>query len=272
MSKKVLVVSSERSGTHWLMDTITSNFTMEDPSIMPAFINLDEPDVMYADPDEMKKALQFLPSGAPLDGVALAHPFKSHHPFDFFEPIWDYVKSQYHVFYIARDGRDVMTSFWRHCWKVTGVGPRAFNATKFMDTWPCPPLDRYHAVYSPATMLERWGLHISSWMCELVDGVHYVKYEDMQSDFAGEVRRIGEYMGIEPPERIYAPKLAGVSPWRGVSGSWEGLLEEHMFWPEGDYAMALLGYGKEDNMSLSHTVDASGEFRDLLTGEIKSLT
>lgn len=255
MGKKVLCIAHERSGTHWLMDTITSNFTMEDPSIMPAFINLDEQDVMYADPDEMKKALQFLPSGAPLDDVPLAHPFKSHHPFEFFEPIWDYVKSQYHVFYIARDGRDVMTSFWRHCWKRTGVGPRTMTATQFMRAVPCPPLDRYHGTSVPQDMMARWTFHIQSWMYKRVDGVHYVTYEDMQTDFAGEVKRIGDYMGIEPPERIYAPKLSGVTPWKGVSGSWEGLLDESAFWECGGWeAMRLLGSDYEIPASFAREV------------------
>lgn len=242
MAKKLLIVSHERSGTHWLMDTITSNFFMPDPCVIPARIDLDEPGVMYADPVEMKKFLQFLPSGAPLDDVPFAHPFKSHHVYEFFAPIWDYVISQYHVFYIARDGRDVMTSFWRHCWKTTGTGPRAINPTRFMLAVPGIPQDRRHGDYSPVSMADRWSYHIESWMAQRIPGVFYITYEEMHEDFAGVVKDIGRYMGSKPAGRIYLPKLGGIDPWKGVTGSWEGLLDESLFWPDGQRGMKLLGY------------------------------
>lgn len=249
MNKKVLVVSHERSGTHWLIDTIVSNFLVDDPRRVPARIDLDLPEVMYCDPEEMKRALQFLPQGAPLDDIVLKHPFKSHHAFEFFEKIWDYVIEQYHVFYIARDGRDVMTSFWRHCWKVPGVGPRTFDVTQFLNSQPHPPLDRYMAKLT-ASIAERWSNHVVSWMAHDLKGVCYVKYEDMHRDFGAVVRKVASFMEVPEPERHYAPKLGGVTPWRGQAGSWKEFFGKHGEGWFRDYAtpgMKLLGYYKEDS-------------------------
>lgn len=237
---KVMVISHERSGTHFLIDTLAINFGYDNKQI-----DLDVTNTAY--PLEMGDALHKGPLGELYHDLDINRVFKSHHPRDFFEACWGYLVDQYKVFYVARDGRDVMASFWRHHWKVWHNGPKCFTVGQFIRHFPMGYMDRYHGKLTPRNMVDRWDYHIMSWMGTRYADVCYIKYEDLSSDFERTVEKIAAHVGIKKPETPIKPELGGVSPWRGIVGNWkehfkEETQDELFFWQFGHKAMEILGY------------------------------
>lgn len=255
--KKIVICSHERSGTHFLIDTISSNF-LEYRDGSSQRVDLDyrqsiDPGWtgMYCDPDQMRYCLSHDKFGKDIDGKFIQGIFKSHHPYEFFEPIHDYLLDNFAVFYIARDGRDVMTSFWRHAWTAPiGLVPRAFTVGQFMRLQPYGIIDRYHGKATPHDMIDRWNKHIVSWLYKPIAGVCYVSFEQLKNDFGSTVARIAKHLSLDVPERPRVPPLAGVTPWKGEVGSWREFFtesDEEFFWSCSTYEMQLLEtqYGSE---------------------------
>ena len=218
--KKVLVVSHERSGTYLLCETIAKNFgcfaSYEDRA------DLDQPGVMYADPEEMRNALSYWhKTGEPLADLRVKHIFKSHHPYCFFSPLWDFVREQYHVFYVTRDGRDVMTSAWRFYHKRPGFwGPRCFNVGDFMRAEPAGLLCRYHGRRTPSDMVSRWSGHVLSWLKPRPEGICHITYQMLTTNLDFTVKKIAEHLEMPAPAEPIMPEMGGILPWKGKSGNW----------------------------------------------------
>ena len=94
---KVMVVSHERSGTHFLMNSIARCFNyVADP-----WVNYDGSSI----------ATNFHSSAAVLEffrqfrGYPVANIVKSHHPFVFFQSTFESLAKDFHVFYVYRDPR-----------------------------------------------------------------------------------------------------------------------------------------------------------------------
>ncbi len=232
--KKILVTSHERSGTSLLINTIGGNFPDYHPEShgeQCLRVDVDTPGYNYADPEEMRKFL-FDPRfvGTSPDGrkLVIRNQFKSHHTYHFFAPLWEEVLEEYKVFYIYRDGRDVLASFWRHVRKQGFLwGPMAFNVSDFMKETPVGAACRYQGPNPPENMVERWNDHILSWMEPLHDGILYIKYEDMLDKHEVVVEGIADFLGMDMPEVVVKPKLGGVHPWRGISGNWKEFFDEY---------------------------------------------
>lgn len=240
--KKVLVVSHERSGTYFLAETIALNFGYRS---YDQRVDLDDPCAVYCDPQEMQKALSFGKNNEPLVDMPFARILKSHHCFDFFAEILPFLFEQYSVFYIYRDGRDVMTSMWRHAWQTApAIMPRAFTAGQFMRSNPCGYFtERYHGKFVPANMVERWQYHVASWVGPRIAGVCYISYETMLEHFDWTIGKIASALGRAEPAEPEVPKLGGVNPWRGKSGNWKEFLDEEdvdYFWRHAKYGMGVI--------------------------------
>lgn len=244
--KKALICSHERSGCHLLISTIWRNFIEYDS--VAKWEDLDDPKVTYCLPEEMETALTHEYEPAIL---------KSHHPYEFFEPAWDTVLENYHVFYLARDGRDVMTSFWRFLHHYSGLGPRTFNVGQFMEARPTGHLERYNGDPYPETMIGRWWDHVKSWMETEIPGVCYLTYEKLLNDFDGQVEKIANHLQQPVPKTINKPGMVGINPWKGKIGTykeyfkpnWSDAVSQHagdecFFWAVAESAMKLLGIGR----------------------------
>ena len=142
--KKILVASHERSGTHFLINTIAENF-----GYSPNQIDIDHAHgYSLNDPQASKNLL----SAYKNQNTALI--LKSHHSYPIVEYLMSDILDEFHIFYIVRDGRDVMTSFWRYLNSLApGWGPRIDSVGDFMKASPLGGILQYQHRKSP-TMLQ----------------------------------------------------------------------------------------------------------------------
>lgn len=237
VGKKILVASHERSGTHFLINSIALNFGHASRQIDLA---LSE----GFDPRQPRQSDAWL---ARYRGQFVSNIFKSHHSLPLLMPVIEPFLSEYHVFYIYRDGRDVMTSFWRYLNRLkAGWGPQAPTPGDFMRAVPTGGILQYQS--GPCeSMLARWVRHVSGWLDAGI-GVHPVSYESLHQNFDTALQQIGGVLG-RPGAVFRRPGMDAPSslPWRGEIGNWRACWQpedESYFAEHAGALMARLGYEK----------------------------
>jgi len=210
MRKKILVVSHERSGTHFLMNTITRCF-----GELLGWIDLDDKHgVNWRDPEMARAWL------AQFKGQFVPALFKSHHALPLLAPVIGQELDEYIVFYVQRDGRDVMTSFWIYLNRlVDDWGPKTATVGEFMRAPSRGVITQYQSD-ERITMLQRWVDHVAGWnRADFL--VHRVSYESLHAQHDAVVDRIAAILE-QPPVTRARPGLDAPSilPWRGKVGTW----------------------------------------------------
>ncbi len=215
--KHILVISHERSGTHFLINTLARNFGYPETQI-----DLDNTrQVNWRDSDATLRWLRSFPT------PESPRIFKSHHSIEFFDAIIPQLQDNFHTFHISRDGRDVMTSFWVYLNRLApGWGPRTETVGQFMRATATGGITQYQYRPEPITMLDRWFRHVSGWQAA-PPFVHQVRYEDLHAHFEDEVSRIAETLGTRLAQARRPPLSAPSSlPWKGVVGNWRNYFTE----------------------------------------------
>ncbi len=180
--KKAIVVSHERSGTHFLMNSLAANFGY----LAIPWVNFDfELGLNFYSPRHLRGFFEKMHDESVLNIV------KSHHGFEFYADYMEYMLEQFHVFYVYRSPLDVMASYWRLISSLDwDEGPRASSPGEFMRAAPYGGMLRYQKRQAE-TVLDRWRQHVSGWMLELPelvrDRVIYVRYDQLDSQFASTV-------------------------------------------------------------------------------------
>ena len=115
--KKLLVASHERSGTHFLINSIANN-----SGGLYGSPNIQNPskDIYhggpYNNPQEYKEYVYAYLSS--YSGVSESKIFKTHHKAEFFKEYITELKKEYHILYIQRNPLDVLTSlyyYYKNC-------------------------------------------------------------------------------------------------------------------------------------------------------------
>lgn len=211
MRKKILVISHERSGTHFLINTIAQCF-----DYVPQQIDIDgSQGIDWSDAQAVRQWVgQF-------KGRFVANIFKSHHAAPILSSLLPEIMDEFIIFYIRRDGRDVMTSFWTYLNKLKpGWGPQTKTVGAFMRANAMGGIAQYQAPSHSLTMLERWAEHIGGWAKESTT-VHHFSYEELHLKFDATVDRVAEILE-QPSIARSRPSLDAPSslPWRGEIGTW----------------------------------------------------
>jgi hypothetical protein len=194
----VMVVSHERSGTHFLMNSLASCYEY----VSTPWIDFDRPtfNVNYFYPPEVRDVLLAL-ADRPMANVV-----KSHHCVEFFAGELERITDRYVVFVICRDPAAVMASFWRfiHQWSWT-EGPKTLDAGGFAAAEPCGRLMRYQ-MRQHRDMLRRWSAHAEGWLAAAQKSprVVIVRYEDLDSNYETTIRGFAKHLG-RPPASIIRP-------------------------------------------------------------------
>lgn len=240
MRKKVLVISHERSGTHFLINALASNF-----GYLPDQIDVDgRQHVNWGDATEVARWWdQFR-------GVPVRNIFKSHHDLSFFLPILDLLADEYCIFYVYRDGRDTLTSFWRYLNQLKpGWGPRTATVGDFLRAYPSGGIVQYQSVYH-LTILDRWIAHVAGWH-GMASRVCVVSYENLNQQFDGTMTHLAQHLGETPAQSFVRPGLDAPSslPWQGKTGTWKEYFTQEdiaYFASKAGEVMCKLGYKDPD--------------------------
>ena len=194
-----MVISHERSGTHFLMNALSYTYGYTaDP-----WIDLDRHNaaVDLSSPHRTAASLEAL---AP---DPLCRIVKSHHAAEVFGEALDRVSETFTVFYIYRDPVAVMTSLWRH---LNGLewdeGPRRADPLALARAAPAGPLTRYQGA-PHATLLLRWAAHIEGWLsrARLDPRIIPVRYEDLDSEYETTMAALSGATGRAPLAPLLRP-------------------------------------------------------------------
>lgn len=188
--KKILVLSHERSGTHFLMNTLSLNFGY----VSQPWINFDyELGLNFYSANVVSAFFKQMHQRPILNIV------KSHHQSGFIADCIDYLTDEFHVFYIYRDPRDVMISFWQ---LIAGFswdeGPKTSTVGEFMRAAPRGGMLRYQKSQA-ATILHRWKEHVEGWadIAETPAGqkIIMLSFESLNLNFDETLKHIGQQIG-----------------------------------------------------------------------------
>jgi hypothetical protein len=220
MRKNIVVISHERSGTHFLINTIAQCFGYD-----PNAISLDHTkNIDWRDQDAFQNwMMQYQNRFVP-------NVFKSHHAYPFFAPLLDQLQTDFALFYVQRDGRDVMTSFWtflnRLPASLNGWGPRSSTVGSFMRATSTGRVTQYQFNSDPVTMLERWVNQVHGWNRNGLP-IHRISYESLHNDHDGIVEMIAQAIGQRPLARARpALNAPSILPWKGKVGTWKEYFTE----------------------------------------------
>ncbi|MDA0997047.1 MAG: sulfotransferase domain-containing protein [Proteobacteria bacterium] len=208
-SPKVLVIGHERSGLHFLINTLALNF-----GYISQWIDI-RTDAIAGQPDPT-------PHLSSYKNRTLSNVLKSHHARPLFGETLEDFLTEFKIFYIVRDPRDAMTSFWRFAGTGDGdLGPRTDSVDAFVRSAPSgQPLLFEHP---PSTdMIARWSQHVGGWLPDMDSGaVKLVKYEDLLGNYDETLDGIADHMATPPIHRLHPdPSLPGRTPWKSTSGIW----------------------------------------------------
>lgn len=191
-----MVVSHERSGTHFLINSIAKAY-----GYSPLQLDLD---------DTLQMNVFAAGNIAAWTGqVARAtpgRPIKSHHSVEFFTGVLDRILAHTTIFYIYRHPADVMISYWRliHKW-VWREGPRVADALAFAASEPEGRMMRYQ-MRQTRNLLERWARHVEGWTAAAAirPRLVTVAYEDLDTRYEATVKGLSPLFG-RPPVSLERP-------------------------------------------------------------------
>lgn len=216
---RILVVSHERSGTHFLMNSMAKGFEY----VSNPWIDFDArvANINFHHAESVRDFfLQFRAHN-------VANTFKSHHSADFFRSVFADIGQVFHVLYVHRDPRDVMRSFWKylHPWPWL-EGPRTESLSDFVRAEPCGHMMRYQ-MYQAPSVVHRWEAHVKGWLdlAETTTKIVPVAFESLRDDYAATIDWIGKELGItpvshEPPAKEEDGILPGTGTVEGKDAAW----------------------------------------------------
>ena len=185
--RQVVVHSHERSGTHFLMNTLADNFGYQSNPWLDLSLG-ENPwsPVLVAKEFERISRME--------DPNKL---IKSHYEGTFFGKFKEEIFKYFTFLYIYRNSEDCLKSCVKHFNNISwNEGPRVSSVEEMMGVEPSGGCLRYQYKQYP-TMCNRQVGHIQSWKNlpkELSENIVYIRFEDLRDKFDETVRKIEEKM------------------------------------------------------------------------------
>ena len=205
-SKVVVVVSHERSGTHFVMNSIAMNSAhVVDPFLNFDYLPQSEEINFFSSTSVHGFFTRLLQLKMPHGPVFLKSIVKSHHAHSFLAPVFG--MQGVRVVYVHRDPVETMVSLWRflHRWEWH-EGIKAPTPLALSRSPPEGRLVRYQ-YHHAATHFDRWAQHVSGWLevGARTDNVLCVSYADLCADFGRSIRRILTFVAQPIPDPLRPP-------------------------------------------------------------------
>ncbi len=186
----VIIASYAKAGTTWLQQIVAQLIFDGNPpgpvGEMAPWVDLRVP------PREVK-----LPA---IEAQSHRHFLKTHLPVDAltFSPSAKYI-------YIGRDGRDVVWSLYNHHKNANDLWYHALNDSPgpvgprlAPPSTDIVPYFRDWLAFDGQPFWSLWKNLRAWWAIRGLDNVHFVHHADLKRDMAGEMRRIAEFLDLDP--------------------------------------------------------------------------
>ena len=220
------VISHERSGTHFLINTILANAYIRwgYHTIAEWSGPYDEPSSRFAHIDAFNATSE--------QAYREAAIIKSHCERSLFDARYKKAK----VVYILRDPRDTLTSWFHHVNndRFQRANPQASDCrcqpfSEFLRRPISSPWLKYgyslHGDFS--NVAERWASHVSGWLA--APGTLVVRYEELKRDYKAVLKRVSDFLGLRLKIRTRAMglhDLPSVLPRKGIIGDWRNVFTQ----------------------------------------------
>jgi Sulfotransferase domain len=233
--KKIIVASFQRSGTHFLINNMATNFLDVEDGWVDVIhgkkntrwvqditrknfrkkIREQLVDVYYHDP--MRKCI------------------KTHYQMYFFERYMDEILEKYDILYIVRDPRDTMVACFNY-----------YNRTNFENFLKEPFFSKFlraplwevgsemrpfsYSYVKPRDVVDKWNKHVLSWLHYKERGVVFVRFSDLKNRLEQTLKYIQsqtnqrlkpEIKAIQLEDERYRPDFKEPSIKRGEVGIWK---------------------------------------------------
>jgi hypothetical protein len=203
---RVIVVSHERSGTHFLMNSLNACFGY----VSQPWTNYDyrsDIDVHFHAPISVKAFF------VELAKIPLANVIKSHHHKLFFTENMELITKNFKILYIYRHPIATLRSFWKMLDQIQNwhEGPRGLNCNQFLRAPPMGYLMRYQMAQEP-TMTHRWASHVEGWLnvADQYSNIMPVCYESLKNDYPTTINKISRFLQVNPIKIEMPPKNRNV--------------------------------------------------------------
>ena len=219
VNKKILVVSHESSGTHFLIDSIALNSHLINQQIdlyIEHYLPPSEQELISYKNNLQSNIRSYF-------GKSTNRMFKSHHDVRFFDGILGELKKEFDILYIKRNPLDCLTSCYHYYSKHHHVDfPFSKNIDDFLfDVKPFDHLsDSAYSFKRSQNNVLRWLNHTYGWE---KSGAHIVNYESLSSNFQEEIGSVFNKLKLDGPLYFQKPPLGGVAPRKGVVGDHKSL-------------------------------------------------
>jgi hypothetical protein len=265
-----LVVSHERSGTHFLMNALAACYGY----VSTPWVDFDRPafNINFFNSSEIREILLAVASRP------IANVVKSHHPAEFFDDGLKHITERYVVFVMCRNPVAVMLSFWRylHQWPWF-EGPKAADPLELARAEPFGRM-MGHQLRQHRNLMQRWAAHVDGWLdvAAVLPNVVIVRYEDLDACYEETMRRFAPYLGRDPLAIARPARDFNVIPGgppdptgRGVAPDIETL--QKLCQESVGNTMARLGYLERGVMSAANRKPCPPSFSNDSTGNAPPL-
>lgn len=192
MTKKIIVASHRRSGTHLTIDAIANNFRTYSKTPSISSVTLDHLSAINQwelTPVELKSRIENVPSILKTHSHGIVHDFfiGDMNLKGFIQQIFDEAK----IIYVHRDGRDVMVSLYHYERNFNQVAKEQ-SFTEYLRASNSFDVPTYQ---NEMDRVEYWRFHINSWIKK--ENILVVSYDDLQNEYAASLQKIAAF--IEEP-------------------------------------------------------------------------
>jgi hypothetical protein len=235
--KKVIVGSFQRSGTHFLINNMSSNF--ED--IAEGWV-----DIVRKERDEWVKNVNALNHQDKIRQQLLEQYYpsadrrclKTHYQIYFLEQSLREILKRYDILYVVRDPRDTMVACF-HYYNRTNFERmiKSDNISRFLrqELWNSPSENQpfSYSLVKPRHIVDKWHKHVLSWLQYKDRGVVFVKFSELKRNHLATLQQIARQTSqrlkplvreIDVSDSRFRPDYHDDSVPRGQIGVWRNFL------------------------------------------------
>ncbi len=205
--KPLIVASHERSGTHFLINSINENSKYTNMPILNFDLHPIGDIVNFYSHESIENFFNKLENlKVNRDKVYLKSIIKAHHSASFFENIFK--KDSLNFVYIYRNPLDTLISFYKflHKWPWH-EGLKTDSVYSFLKSSPEGQLTRYQ-YNNVENHFVRWAENVSSWQDAAIKhkNIICISYENLSHDYSSTIKNVFEFLKISSPKVFLKPE------------------------------------------------------------------